>query len=468
MRSLSAKLLVLTIAFVMLAEVLIFVPSVARFRRDWLTEKLAAAHLAALAVEAAPQGMVTSELQYRLLGHVGAHAIDLTAPGTRVLMLSGPTPPEPDATIAPRDESPAEAIAAALAVLGTPEERVIRLVGPSPKAPADRVEAVLDEAPLRRAMIAFGARIAGLSIAISLIAAGLVYLSLSRLLVGPMRRITRSMVAFRHAPEDPASVIAPTARADEIGTAERELADMQAALRAALRQRERLAAMGTAVAKINHDLRGILATAALVSEHLEATADPEVRRVTPRLMTAIDRAIALCGQTLSYVRHGTLSLTITAIDPRALVDSVGAEILELARRGHPAGEFAWINRVPEGLALAADHEQLARALANLGRNAFQAGAITVTVAAESESGHLILTVADDGPGLPPRARDHLFEPFTGSARAGGTGLGLAIARDILRAHGGDLRLVETRARGTTFALVLPAPDTVAGPSPRTT
>ena len=65
-------------------------------------------------------------------------------------------------------------------------------------------------------------------------------------------------------------------------------------------------------------------------------------------------------------------------------------------------------------------------------------------------------MADDGPGIAVRARDDLFQPFAGSARDGGTGLGLVIARDVMRAHGGEITLVQSGNEGTTFRLELPA------------
>jgi signal transduction histidine kinase len=95
-------------------------------------------------------------------------------------------------------------------------------------------------------------------------------------------------------------------------------------------------------------------------------------------------------------------------------------------------------------------------LNNLGRNARQAGAGSVRVGARLVGGRILIDIADDGPGLSDKARDRLFEPFAGSARDGGTGLGLIIARDIMRAHGGDIELVETGASGTTFRMLLPA------------
>ncbi|HYG91909.1 MAG TPA: HAMP domain-containing sensor histidine kinase [Azospirillum sp.] len=454
-RSLSAKLLVLTVLFVMLAEVLIYTPSIARFRLSYLQERLAAAHLAALAVEAAPDRMVTAELEAKLLAHVGAHVIDLIQSDSHVYMLSSTMPPQVDATFDLREATFVSLIANAFMALAEPRDRVIKVIDRSPKDPAQRVEVVMDERPMIVAMIDYSERILGLSVVISLITAGLVFLALTGMLVRPMRRLTESMIAFRRDPEHAEPAFAPDARDDEIGVARRELVAMQDALGTALRQRERLAALGTAVTKINHDLRGILSTASLLSEHLAESADPEVRRVTPRLMAALDRAVALCGQTLSYTRDGVLPLQRRPVDLAALVTEAGTEVLASVRLDGTRAEATWDNRIPAGLTVSADPDQLTRALANLGRNAVQAGADTVTVSAEAADGRLALTVADNGPGLSPRARETLFQPFAGTARAGGTGLGLAIAREIARAHGGDLRLVESTATGTVFTLTLP-------------
>jgi signal transduction histidine kinase len=450
--SLPAKLLVLTVFFVMLAEVLIFAPSVARYRLSWFEERLAAGHLAALAIEAAPDQMVTRELETKLLDHVGAYVVDLILQGERIYMLSQDRPPDAHEQFDLRGAGAARLIADTFAVLARAEDRVIRVTGTSPKDERAVVELVLNEAPLRRELLDFARRILGLSVMISLFTAGLVFLSLNALMVRPILRITESMIAFRRDPENAAVVLPSTRRADEIGQAQRELIDMQGVLRTALRQRERLAALGTAVTKINHDLRNILSTAALVSERLAVSEDPEVRRVTPRLMQAIDRAVELCSQTLAYSRDGGLPLRRSAVDLAGLAEEVGAE-LAASRCGEGV---VWNVQVPAGLSVQVDRDQFVRVLLNLGRNAIEAGARTVTVTAQAWAGRVSVTVADDGPGLPPRARENLFQPFAGSARAGGTGLGLAIAREVMRAHGGDIRLVDSTAAGTAFVLDLPA------------
>lgn len=458
--SLSAKLLALTILFVLLAEVLVYTPSIARFRLSYLEEKLAAAHIAALSVEAAPDFMVTRALQAKLLAYAGAHAIDLVQPDARVYMLSSTMPPRVDAVLDLRAGSNWSLTTDALMALVRGEARVIRVIDRSPKDRALRIEVTMDERPMIDAMREFTRSFLAVSVAISLIAGGLLFVALNGLLVRPMRRLTASMVAFGRAPDAAPAVPADRGRRDEIGVAGRELTAMQETVRTALRQRARLAALGTAVAKINHDLRAILSTAALLSERLGESADPEVRRVTPRLMASIDRAVELCGQTLSFTRDGVLPLNPESADLRALADQVGMEVLATVRPDGQRVEAAWDNRIPVGLTIRADPGQLARALVNLGRNAVQAGASTVGIAAEpSENrtdGKIVVTIADDGPGLPPRARENLFQPFAGSARAGGVGLGLAIAREIARAHGGDLRLVSSTAQGTRFALELPA------------
>lgn len=462
--SLSAKLLVLTILFVMLAEVLIFLPSIARFRVTWLEERLALGHLAALAIEAAPDQMVTGMLEQQLLAHVGADMIDIALPGNRIYMLAKGGTPKPEAEFDLRARAPIPLIVQAVEVLARRSGRTIKVVGASPKAPGALVTLVLPEAPLARDMRDYAGRILLLSIVISLITASLVFFSLNGLLVRPMRRITASMIAFRERPEArdaaPGSGMpGPGARRDEVGIAERELLAMQDALRAALRQQARLAALGSAVARINHDLRNILSSAALVSERLAASGDPEVRRLTPRLMQSLDRAADLCARTLVYARDGELPLAPTRFGLADLAREVGEA---LGAAGEGDGRL-WLVGIPDGLSVEADREQFFRVLLNLGRNAYEAGAGTVALDARQGPDGTAIEVGDDGPGLAPRARENLFRPFAGSARGSGTGLGLAIASEIMRAHGGDIRLAESTARGTRFLLRLPPSGTEGDP-----
>ncbi len=456
LRSLSARLLVLTIFFVMLGEVMIFAPSVGRFRITYLEGKIAAGRLAVLALEATPDNVVSQPLADQLLAHVGALGVVLHKRDNITLMIDSEMPPKVDATFDLRETRFMPAIHEAFVTLLGSKDRVLRVLDQSPKDPNSTVEVLLYEEPLREEMWAFGIRILELSILISLIAAALVFLSLQWLLVRPMRRITAAMTAFRADPEDASRDIVPSRRSDEIGVAQRELAVMQGTVRQALRQRAHLAALGTAVTKINHDLRGILSTARLVSDSLADSAAPEVRRVIPTLVAAIDRAVALCTRTLDFTREAPPPLIRVPFAFTELVDDV-AQALAVTHAANAArnDDPRVRNEVPTDLIVAADRDQLYRVLYNLCHNAFEAGAQHVKVFGEFGESAIVIEVADDGPGLPPKARDNLFQPFTGSARLGGTGLGLAIARELMRAHGGDIVLIDSTAKGTIFRLTLP-------------
>ncbi len=449
MRSLSARLLLLAIFFVMLAEVLIFAPSVARFRENWLVERLGAAHLAILSLDATPDQVVSDKLRTELLDHVGARGIVVRRDGAK-LALSQDMPLNVSGLVDLASGGMVAMIGDAMLTLGRADDRIIRVIGPSPKNPKISIEVVIDEGPLRRDMVNFAWRILVLSIAISLITATLLYVSLHLLLVQPMGKITENMVLFREDPEDATRVMQPSRRRDEIGVAQRELAGMQQRLRAALRQKEHLAALGTAVAKINHDLRGILSPALLISDRLEDSDDPEVKRVTPQLVASIERAISLCSQTMDYVRRGAPEVQKERFPLTSLVTDVGADIAEVNGR-----RVTIESHMAEDLEVTADRGQMFRVLSNLARNSADAGASTISIGACITVDKIEIKITDDGSGLPKRAQDFLFKPFEGSAKAGGVGLGLTSARELVRSHGGDLSLVSTDETGTVFIVTLP-------------
>lgn len=450
---LSARLLILTIFFVMVAEVMIYAPSIGRFRKTYLEERIVRGHLAALALEATPNAMLSEDLERKLLRQAEAHAVALKRTDMRMLALTDRIPPAVDASYDLRTTMFFGWIRDALDTLAQKRNRVLRVIGMPPDDPAVVLELILDETPMREAMADYSWRILQLSIGISLSTATLVYLTLQWLIVRPMRRITASMMAFRTNPEDDSVTMPPTERGDEIGVAQRELAVMQEEVRSALRQQTRLATLGAAVAKVNHDLRNSLATAVLVSDKLSNIADPEVQKVTPRLYDAIDRAVSLCSQTLNYVSDAGPRVHREPFLLRELVE----EVKTAFRPEEGEAIFLFRNQVDPEATLVADRRQLFRVLSNLARNAREAGARALSVRFEPMAhGHGdLIEVTDDGPGLPPRARDKLFQPFAGSARKGGTGLGLVICREIMRAHGGDIQLLATGEAGTVFQLVLP-------------
>ncbi len=454
---LSGKLLVLTILFVMIAEVLIYVPSVANFRINWLNDKLAAAHTAALVLDAAPRGMVPESLAKRILDSIGARAVAMKMGNQRRLLGISDMPPPIDRDVDMRSGSWFRAIVDAFDLLLFPTKGVMRVVGPGPDG-AEYLEIVLDEQPLRAAMLQFSENILILSLIISGITAALVYLALHYMFVRPMRRITANMQAFRKDPENPARIVAASARRDEVGIAERELAAMQGDLASMLSQKSRLAALGLAVSKINHDLRNLLSSAQLFSDQLANLPDPRVQRFAPKLMRALERAIDFCQSTLSYGRVQEPPPVRKMIPLEPLVDEVH-ETLGLATDS----PIRWISAVERSLTVDADPDQLFRILLNLTRNAIQAlesreardpGSDQVRITGRREGAVVVIEVSDTGPGVPERARAHLFEAFQGSTRTGGTGLGLAIAAELVRAHGGDIRLVEGTI-GATFRITIP-------------
>lgn len=450
---LSGRLLLLTALFVLIGEVLIYVPSIARFRLNFLEDRLDAGHLATLAVEAAPDGQLDPDLEASLLNHAMVEGVVLRRPNVSQLMLSGRMPPAVDATFDLRAASILNLVVDAFDLLAGNDRRAIRVLGRSRVEPDVVVEVVLVEDELRAQMLYFSGRIITLSVVLSLITAGLVFISLQWLIVRPIVRITGNLTRFRRNPEDESNIMEDTARGDEIGSLQRALAAMQRALRRSLLHQSRLAALGGAMGKINHDLRNTLASAMLVSDSLVQSEDPEVQKVTPRLMNAIDRAIKICSQTLDYAQTAEPKLQRKQLRLREIVDDV-EEAIGLA----PDSPIRWINEVTPDIVVRADRVQLFRMLMNLGRNAVDAMADggTLRFLAVTDGAIIHIDVIDTGPGLPQKARENLFKPFAGSTRRGGTGLGLAIVRELARFHGGDIALVSTGESGSHFRLSVPA------------
>lgn len=463
---LPAKLLLLTAVFVMLAEILIFLPSIANYRISWLNDRLTAANVAALAAEAVPGRTVPPALRNELVRTALVRAVAIRRSGARRLVLPPVTEIEidehfdlrqpPNLTLGEDLSLRLSQIHDAIAVFFAPEERLIRIVGLLGPRQDDIIEVVLPEEPLKRAMVRYGMNIVYLSIIISLLTAALVYFAISALLVRPMMRISRNMLHFAENPEDASRIITPSGRADEIGTAERELAHMQRQLTQALIQKNRLAQLGLAVSKISHDLRNMLANAQLISDRLTAIPDPTVQQFAPKLIASLDRAINFCNSSLRFGRAEEAEPRRELMRLKPLLDEV-AEGLGLPREG----KIAWKTDLDDQLLIDADHEHLFRVLSNLVRNAMQALESQVDndrgeiqIKAWRDGRKVYLQVSDNGPGIPPHARETLFQAFQASRRKDGSGLGLAIASELVGVHGGKLTLLDTGI-GTTFLIELP-------------
>jgi signal transduction histidine kinase len=453
---LSGKLLLLTIPLVMFALLMIYVPSIANFWTNRLNDRLAAANTAALVLDAAPLGMVPDSLARQILISVGARAVAIKMGQQRRMLASADLPAAIDRDIDMRTLTVWSAIVESFETMLETGNQTIRVVGPAPGA-AQFIEVVVDEKPLRLAMYRFSRNLLVVSLGIAMLAAGLVYLALHFLFVRPMRRLTANLVGFHENPESAARIIVPSQRGDEIGVAERELSDMQRDLVSMLSQKSRLAALGLAVSKINHDLRNLLASSQLLSDQLASVPDPRVQRFAPKLMRSLERAIDFCQSTLSYGRAQEAEPDRRMI----LVEPVVTEVRESAGLAADAS-ITWISAIERSLSIDADPDQLFRVLLNLVRNAAQAlesakgdaATLQIRITGRREGSVAIIEVSDTGPGVPAKAREHLFEAFQTSGRPGGSGLGLAIAAELIRAHGGDIHLVEGTI-GATFRVSIP-------------
>jgi signal transduction histidine kinase len=465
---LSGKLLLLTILFVMIAEVLIYVPSIANYRLNWLADRVAVARTVAIVLNAnndptevpgQPEKFKLPEnVVQQVLDNLGAKMVAVKMGNQRKLLAISDMPHEIHHDIDLRESSSMRAIWRSLETLFfTSDSDVMRIVGQGPPG-TDFIEIVIDQSQLRARMFAFSRNILLLSLLISAITATLVYLSLHYLFVRPLNRLTTNMVSFREDPENASLIVRPSGRADEIGIAERELGAMQRDLTSMLQQKSHLAALGLAVSKINHDLRNLLASAQLFSDRLASVPDPTVQRFAPKLVQSLERAIAFCQSTLSYGQVREAPPERKPVRLEGLVEDV-RETLGISAESR----VRWITSVERGLMVDADTEQLFRVILNLARNALQAlesrapnepGRDQLRITGRREGTVVAIEISDTGPGVPERARAHLFEAFQGSTRRGGSGLGLAIAAELVRAHGGEIRLVEGTI-GATFRLIIP-------------
>ncbi|MGV6873890.1 ATP-binding protein [Pseudochelatococcus sp. B33] len=476
---LSARLLVLMLVFALAVEALVFVPAMTAFRRSWLNDRLSAAQIAALVLEAAPDASVSPAIEEKLLNGVGVMGIALSGGGARHLLSNDTMPTEVLRTYDMRDASWAAQMHDTLADLTVRDDDAIRVIGDG-MGDIAFVELIMDPAPLRSAMLAFAVRVAGVSLLVWGATAVALYLALMRLIVRPVRRLAVHITAFEREPGNPERIIVPSGNGDEIGAAERALERMERTLATELRQQQRLAALGLAVSKISHELRNLLTAAQLMSDRLAQVSDPVVERFAPRLIATLDRAIAFCESALSY---GRVNEALPQRRPIKLLPLIDELRDNLGLGDHPG--IRLVADIPADLTLDADPDQISRVLLNLGRNAVQAleqdlsavvypvpgseppplfrtisvSARTVPADGNNASGgrgkEVLIRFADDGPGLSPPARDRLFEAFRGTTRPGGSGLGLPIAAELIRLHGGSITL-EPDTPGACFVIRLPA------------
>ena len=440
----------------MLAEVLIFVPSVARFRFDYLTERLERSQIASLSLLAADSGMVDAELEAELLDNANVLNISLRRDTVRQLVLAGPMPAPVDFMVDLRQDDAMTLIRDAFETLFFGGGRIVRVIGQPVKGGGTLIDITMQEDPLRKAMFDYGRTILILSAAISISTAALLFVAVRRFMVQPINRVVRHIRNFQEAPEDARAIIQPKASVAELYDAETALQSMEMQLNQSLRQKERLAALGGAVSKISHDLRNILTTTQLLADRMEASDDPAVQRNAPKLVDSLSRAVNLCESTLTFGKAEEQAPDISYFPMRLLLEDV-VEAENLAAEGT---DIEIVLEAPDNIRMEADEEQIYRVVSNLVRNsrqvlASQKSGGTISVSGEETEQFWDIRISDDGPGVPERAIQTLFKPFEGSARTGGTGLGLAISADLVKGHGGTLELVENSTNGATFRIRLP-------------
>jgi len=469
---LSSRLLILTVLFVAVIGLMILPATLAQFEDRWLYDRVRAGELASLAIEASPNQTVSDRLSRQLLNGAGVVSVAVQTGGVDRLVLEAPRMARNPYLVDLREGASPLSWGAPFETLFGGQNRMVRVVARPSFRDGDFVEVVAPDAPLKLDLENYLLSLMGVALLFLVVVAGSLYLLMIFFFVRPMQRITRSMEQFRADPEDAAAAIHPSGRRDEIGRAETELDRMQADLRTALNSRARLAALGEAVAKINHDLRNMLTSAQIASERLAQSGDPKVAQAMPRLERALDRAVKLATDVLAYGKSEEPAPALVAVSLAPAIEAA-AEDAGLSPEG-----VKLESTIDARAQVMADPDQLHRILVNLMRNgreaiqsdpgARKAGVIAVSLERRDEAS--LIRVADNGPGVPERVRARLFQPFSGSGRPDGAGLGLAIARELAQAHGGDVVLAETGPTGTSFEVRLPgAPRPAAAPArkPRT-
>lgn len=455
---LRGRLLSLTVGFVLFAVLMVYPLLAANFRNGWLLERTQAAQIAALAVEAAPDGRVSEGLSRELLAQAQVISVAVEGEDFRELILAPSVDiAGPLVQIDLRNADAPPSMTSPFSHIFAPKGRFLQILVTPSMTDDMQMEVIVPESALRGDLVAFSRTLLLVSLIISAIVGGLIYLAIYRLVVQPMQGLTRSLIRFAEAPEGPDVKFTP-GRSDEMRRAHVALEDMQRQVSASFRQRKRLADLGEAVAKINHDLRNSLAAAQIVSESLAASEDPRVRRAVPRLERAIERAIGLAEATLRYGRADPPGPNLQPINIIPAIEEAALEGLA----GRP--DIAWTLEAPERLMAMADPDHIHRIIANLVRNSARAvtdnknGVAPGRISAQAfqDGAQLVVEIADNGPGIPPAMIGALFQPFSGSSTRDGAGLGLAIARELARGMKGELEMTRSDGAGAVFRLTAPS------------
>jgi len=459
-RRLSGKLLLMTIGFVMLAELVIFIPSATDFRQDWLNDRAQQAGLLALALTGVPDYEASEILTQQFMQDTDVIMMSAKRDGMSEFMLGQPPTAGDIEMIDLREKKRLPLFRDALRAFFGNADGSLRVLSSSPVKGQDALEMIIPKDRLQWAMRDYARRIAVLSLAIAIITGLLIYLAMLFMIIRPIEKLATGLADFREDPEKRRSNLPPSSRKDEIGQLQREFFDMKQGVRASFKQRERLATLGMAVAKINHDLRNVLASASLVSDRLANDQDERISKMGNRLTRAIDRGIKLTSEVLNFSLSGQEEPELEVVRVSLLVGEAAGDTL--GSFGTGPRRIGFTNNIPSELIVTADKDSTYRIFHNLFRNAAQAMAKMpdddavrqLTVEAIPSGDHISVLVKDTGPGLPDKAKDNLFKAFASAAGRGSTGLGLTISQDLAKEQGGDILLESTSEAGTVFAVCL--------------
>ena len=469
-RRLSGKLLLMTIGFVMLAELVIFIPSAALYRQDWLGERTNQVDILNLALLEVDNFTASAALADKFMEDKNVIMGSQRYKGKSKLLF-GSIPEDLDPTslklIDIRETTRLPKFRDTFETFFGSSQGYYRVIGSS-SAQIDTtkvketaaIEVLIPRKNVQTAMRDYFKRIFFLSLAIAIITGSLIYFTMSLLIIRPIQDLARNVAIFQKAPEVARPDSVTSERIDEIGDLERAFFDMKQGVRGSLKQKQRLATLGLAVAKINHDLRNVLTSAQLVSDRLSTDEDPKVARMGERLTRAIDRGVKMTRDVLNFSSPEADPIKREPLRLSFLLGEVAGDVLPAFGTG--ARKISFMNDVPSDLQIDADPDHTYRIFHNLMRNAAQAMAALADDNAERllrvyvdlSDNYVETHVTDTAGGLPRKAKKNLFTAFASGGGKGSTGLGLTIAKELATEQGGDLRLERTNETGTTFTVQL--------------
>ena len=456
---LSGKLLVLTIIFVMVAELLIFIPSAAIYRQTWLMERATSAGLLTLAIEGVPNYEGGEMLSQRFMQDTDVSMVAQKRDGMSQLVLGMPPGDANIITVDLRTKRRLPLFRDSFQDFFGDGKAYIRILSAPTVDGVEALEVLVPQHALKQAMRDYSKRILLWSLAISVLTGLMIYAALSLIIVKPIRKLAGGLAKFR---KEPRKRISPgsedvSVRKDEIGQLQREFSDMKTGVRAAFKQQERLATLGMAMAKINHDLRNVLTSTQLISDRLASDPDERIKGMGERLVRAVERGVKLCEATLSFSQSVEEKPQMRPVRMATLIGEAAGDAL--AEHQVMPTKVKFKNLVDTNLTAHIDPDHTYRIFHNLFRNALEAlgqsEAPALRVEVEIIDDKACFNIIDTGPGIPPNIQKNLFKAFTTGANKGGTGLGLTISRELARAQGGNLILQSTSAAGTIFTLSLP-------------